>query len=1043
MRSISFNKIFTNQLLVMKKIIVLFCFITAFFSTAVYAQRKVVTGIVKDQSGPLEAATITEKGASGNETLSGANGKFSITLKGNSGIIVITMVNYQQQEISVKSLEKLEVNMRTTTSSMDEVVVVGYGKKKRITNTGAVSSVKGADIREVPSSSVQNALVGKMPGFFAQQRSGQPGKDASDYFIRGISSLNSAGNKPLIIVDDIEYTYEQLSQINVNEIENISILKDASTTAIFGIKGANGVLVVTTRRGLSGRPKFNLRVEGGLQTPVRTPKFLDSYNTALLVNEAYQNDGLTPLFTQNDLDLFKSGADPYGHPNVNWYQAINKKNSLQANTNLDISGGTQTVKYFVSAGAFTQNGSIKDFSTNADGVNSNYFYRRYNIRSNLDIQATKSFALRLDVTTRFGDINQPYGQNVIGSIFNFTEVHPYSAPFLNPDGSYAYYADTRNQRPTINAILQSSGYSRQRRSDFNVLFGFTEKLDAITKGLSLIGRVAYAGVEQNTLNLFRDKQFPPSYLYDPINKIYTLNTGVSSGGYTLAKYRTTGNTDISNQRINSQLYLNYERTFGSNHFTGLLLFNQQSYRVDYEVGLFGTVQGQVPQKFRGYSLKIGYDYKQKYLIDINAAYNGSDRFKADKRNGFFPAVGIGYNLAKEDYFKNIFPVFSLFKVRGSYGIVGSDVAFGDQYLYNQVYVQGGGYSFGQNNQPVGTIYEGALGNSNVTWEKAKKFDVGLDMNLLHDKISVSVDYFHDRRYDQLVTRQDIPQILGIGLSPSNIAITVNRGFDGQVTYQDIIGKVQYSIGVVFSVAKNKILYQAEAQQRYPWLSKTGLPIDQPFGYKFVGYYTEKDLSDASVAKPIGVVAAGDLRYKDINGDGVIDQSDLSPIGKPNLPNTSIGVPIKLTYAGFDLNVLFQGAFGYSLSLKGNAIEPFQSQFQPIHQLRWTAETAANAQFPRLTTNPTSINSPSAYMSDYWLIDAHYIRLKTVELSYQLNAKSLPFKINNARFYMSAYNLATWSNVTKKYQQDPEVTSNSAGDSYLNQKVLNIGLQIGF
>lgn len=1025
----------------MKKIIVFFCFIAAFLPGGLLAQKKVVTGIVKDPSGPIESATITEKGVTGNETLSSATGKFSITLKGTSGIIIVSVVNYQKQEINVKNESRVEVNMRTTTSSMDEVIIVGYGKKKRITNTGAVSSVKGADIRYVPASNVQNALVGKMPGFFAQQRSGQPGKDASDYFIRGVSSLNAAGNKPLIIVDDIEYTYEQLAQINVNEIENISILKDASTTAIFGIKGANGVLVVTTRRGAGGRPKFNLRAESGLQTPVRTPKFLDSYNTAVLVNEANVNDGLTPVFTQNDLDLFKSGADPYGHPNVNWYEAINKPYSLQANTNLDISGGTQTVKYFVSAGAFTQNGGIRDFSTNADGVNSNYFYKRYNIRSNLDIQATKNLALRLDVTTRFGDINQPYGQNVIGSLFNFAEVHPYSAPFLNPDGSYAYYADTRTQKPTINAILQTKGYSRQRRTDFNVLFGFTERLDDITQGLSLIGRVAYAGVEQNTLNLFRNT--PPSYLYDPLSKTYSLNTGVNSGGYTMSEYRTIGNTDISNQRINAQVYLNYDRTFGVHHFSSLLLFNQQSYRVDYEAGIFGTTQAQVPQKFRGYSLKVGYDYKQKYLIDINAAYNGSDRFQASKRNGLFPAIGLGWNISKEKFFNDNLPVFSLFKLRGSYGIVGSDVAPGDQYLYNQVYVLGGGYNFGQNNQPVGTAYEGSLGNSNVTWEKAKKFDVGVDMNLWHDKISVSVDYFHDRRYDQLVTRQDIPQILGIGVSPSNVAITINRGFDGQVSYQDKIGKVQYSMGVVFSIARNKILYQAEAQQRYPWLSKTGLPIDQPFGYNFVGFYTAKDVADASVAKPLGTVYAGDLRYKDINGDGLIDQSDITPIGKPNLPNTTIGVPLKVTYKGFDLNVMFQGAFGYSLGLRGNAIEPFQSQFQPIHQQRWTEATATTAKFPRLTTNPTTVNSPSAYMSDFWLIDAHYIRLKTVELSYQLSSKALPFKINNARVYLSAYNMVTWSNVTKKYQQDPEVTSNSAGDSYLNQKVINLGLQIGF
>ena len=926
---------------------------------------------------------------------------------------------------------------------MEEVIIIGFGKKKRITNTGSVSTIKAEDIRTVPISNVQNALVGRLPGFFAQQRSGQPGRDASDYFIRGVSSLNSAGNRPLIIVDDIEYTYEQLSQINVNEIESISILKDASTTAIYGIKGANGVLVVTTRRGSGGAPKFNVRVESGLQAPVRRPNFLDSYNTAVLVNEAYRNDGLQPLFTDNDLELFKNGTDPYGHPNVDWYRAIHRPSSLQANANLDISGGTQAVKYFISGGAFTQSGNIRDFSTNADGVNSNYFYRRFNIRSNLDVQATRSLSLRLDVTARVGDINQPFGQNVIGSIFNFAEVHPYSAPFLNPDGSFAYYRDTRNQRPTINAMLASNGYSRQRRTDLNVLFGFTEKLDDIVKGLSLIGRVAYAGVNQNTLNLFRDKAFPPSYYYDPVTGSYSLNTGVSTGGYTLAKYRTTGNTDLQNQRVNAQLYLNYDRFFQKHHVTSLLLYNQQSYRVDYESSVFGTTVAQVPQKFRGYSLKLGYDYDQKYLIDFNAALNGSDRFQASNRNGFFPAVGLGWNLSKEDFFSSRFPAFNLFKLRASYGLVGSDVAPGNQYLYNQQYYPGGGYSFGQNAGGASTIFEGNLGNSNVGWEKAKKFDVGIDMNIFNDKISITVDYFRDRRYDQLVTRQDIPLMLGVGLSPTNVAVTINRGFDGMITYQDKIGQLQYSVGAVFSYARNKILYQAEATPSFPWLSRNGHPIDQPFGYTFVGYYTDRDIADASVAKPVGQVYPGDLRYKDFNGDGVIDQNDMTAIGRPNLPNLTVGVPIKMGYKGFDVNIMFQGAFNYSLAMRGTAIEPFQSQFQPIHQLRWTPATAATAEFPRLTTNPTSINSPSSYMSDYWLIDAHYIRLKTVELSYQLPTRVLPFGINNGRVYLSGYNLLTWSNVTKKYQTDPEVAPNSAGDAYLMQRIINLGVMIGF
>lgn len=1027
----------------MNKILILFAFLSMLAPQLSHAQGKVVTGMVRETSGPLEGASISEKGVKGNTVVSARNGKFSITLRGTSNTLVITMVNYQLQEVDVANTTQVDIQMSQIVGNMDEVIVVGFGKKKRITSTGAVSSVKADEIRYIPTSNVQNTLMGRLPGFFSQQRSGQPGKDASDYFIRGVSSLNSAGNRPLIIVDDIEYTYEQLSQINVNEIDNISILKDASTTAIYGIKGANGVLVVTTRRGSGGTPKFNVRVESGIQAPVRRPKFLDSYNTALLVNEAYRNDGLQPQFTDNDLQLFKDGTDPYGHPNVDWYSAINRPTSLQANANLDISGGTQAVKYFISGGAFTQNGNIRDFSLNTDGVNSNYFYRRFNLRSNLDVQATKALSLRLDVTTRVGDINQPYGQNVIASLYNFAEVHPYSAPFLNPDGSYAYYRDTKNQRPTINAILQSSGYSRQRRTDLNVLFGFTEKLDAITKGLSLIGRVAYAGVNQNTLNLFRDQFFPPSYYYDPVNKTYTLNTGLGGGGYTLAKYRTTGNTDLQNQRVNAQIYLNYERNFAKHHITSLLLYNQQSYRVDYEAGIFGTTVAQVPQKFRGYSLKLGYDFDQKYLIDFNAAINGSDRFQAANRNGFFPAVGVGWNLSKEEFFNERLPFFNLFKIRASYGIVGSDIAPGNQYLYNQQYYNGPGYSFGQNPGINSTVYEGNLGNSNVGWEKAKKFDVGLDMNMFNDKISVTVDYFHDRRYDQLVTRQDVPQMLGIGLSPTNVAVTVNRGVDGMITYQDKIGQLRYSIGGVFSLAKNKILYQAEAAPSFPWLAKTGHPIDQQFGYTFIGYYTDKDISDPEVAKPIGQVQPGDLKYRDFNGDKVIDQNDMSAIGRPNLPNLTVGMPIKLGYKGLDVNIMFQGAFNYSLAMKGTAIEPFQSQFQPIHQLRWTPDNADNAQFPRLTTNPTSINSPSSYLSDYWLIDAHYIRLKTVEVSYQLPSRMLPFDINNARFYVSGYNLLTWSNVTKKYQSDPEVAPNSAGDAYLMQRIFNVGVMVGF
>ncbi|PUZ26769.1 TonB-linked outer membrane protein, SusC/RagA family [Chitinophaga costaii] len=999
-------------------------------------QQKVVTGTVKDLNGVLPGAAVTEKGLPTNGAIVDADGRFRLTLKGSSNTLIVKLIGFTQQQVSVAGRSSVDVVLQPSNQGLDEVVVVGFNQVKRITNTGAVSAISGSEIRNVPTANVQNALMGKLPGFVSQQRSGQPGKDASDFFIRGVSSLNSDGNKPLIIVDDIEYSYDQLQQINVNEIESISILKDASTTAIYGIKGANGVLVVTTRRGKAGQPQVNVRVESGQQSPVKTPVFLDSYNTAVLVNEAYKNDGLLPKFTDQDLKLFKNGKDPYGHPNINWYNAIFKKHSYQTNSNIDVSGGTEAVKYFISGGFLTQNGLVRDFSDPRNEVNTNYFFRRYNFRSNLDMQATKTLNLRLDLTTRFGDINQPHDANVVSEVYNFEKIHPYSAPLINPNGSYAYAADTKDALPTLNARLANGGYSRSKRTDFNALFGATQQLGFLTKGLSLTGRVAYAGIEQYSRNLFRGAQ-PPSYYYNPVDGSYTLDP---RGFYRLQPYAVTGNTDLYSRNVNTQVFLTYNRSFGDHNFNGLALYNRQS----------TTSMADIPANFRGFSFKAGYNYKEKYLIDFNGALNGSDRFQAAKRNGFFPALGVGWNLSQEKFFAPWSNAISLLKLRGSYGVVGSDVTTGNRYLYRQEYVAGGGYSFGENDTQAGTIYEGDLGSPNVTWEKARKADVGLDMNLFKDRLSITVDYFHDIRFDQLVQKGSVPTILGVGFGPTNVAKTSNQGFDGQINYRATVRQWNFNSSLVFQYFKNKVLYKDEAAPAYPWLRQTGLPIDQPFGYHYIGFYSQEDIakiqSDAKdkPATPLSEypIQAGDLKYQDMNGDGVIDNNDQRAIGKPNLANTVLGLTLGAQYKGFSVSLLFQGSFGYSFSVVGTGIETFQSQFQPIHQERWTPETADHAAFPRLTSNPTTINSARTYMSDFWLIDARYIRLKTLDFGYQLSSKALPKQLNNARLYVSAYNLFTWTNY-KKYQQDPEVSSNSAGDAYINQRVINVGLQIGF
>ena len=411
-------------------------------------------------------------------------------------------------------------------------------------------------------------------------------------------------------------------------------------------------------------------------------------------------------------------------------------------------------------------------------------------------------------------------------------------------------------------------------------------------------------------------------------------------------------------------------------------------------------------------------------------------------------------MSEEQWFQNLFgKSVDHFKIRASYGIVGSDVAPGGRYLYKNVYQGGAGYPFGEgNNQNSGGYREGDLANDHVTWEKAKKFDIGIDLNLFN-RISITADYFHDNRYDQLVTRNDIPIIIGAGTAPLNVAKTENKGFDGQISYRDQFGDFGFNTNFVFSYAKNKVVYKAEAQQRYPWLAETGKPIGQEFGYTWIGYYTPEEIALIERGDPAAPavpntdvpVQAGDLKYKDLNGDGVINDYDKGAIGKPNLPNTTLGWTIGGTYKGFSLSVLFQGSFNYSFSVKGTGIEPFKSQFQPLHQKRWTLERyLANEEieFPRLTSNPSTVNSAEAYMSDFWLIDAWYIRLKTIDLSYDFPKKWLPRFCDSLRLYMNAYNLFTWTSYDK-YQQDPEISTNTAGDSYMNQRVVNFGVQISF
>ena len=1035
-----------------KNIILFLLFL--FVGTTIYAQNeKVIKGQILDEKGePLIGATVQEAGNQKNGSIADLDGNYQLKVKDLNGQLIISYVGYQTLTVNVNGRPIVNINLLPDAKGLDEVVIVGYGQQRRITMTGAASSIKAEEIKRVPVGSINNVLAGRLPGFFSVQRSGQPGSDAADFFIRGVNSLNG-DNKPLIIVDDIEYSYDQLAQLSANEIESITILKDASTTAVYGLKGANGVLVVKTTRGQEGKPTINFTAEAGFNQAIKMPTVLDAYTTASLYNEAQLNDayglGEQPVlqFSPEDLALYRNGKDPYGHPDVNWYDEIFKKSAFQENVNVDISGGSKKLRYFVSAGYFTQDGMVKDFGTKENDVNSNYFYRRFNYRTNIDFDVTDNLNMRLDVSSRFMNINEPCNMNATGEIYDFSKMHPYSAPVLNPNGSYAYLSDTEGYKPTLNARLANEGYKRTRRNDNNILYGATWKMDFLTQGLAANFRLAYSSVDENYRQVHRGDY--PTYHYNSSSDQYEINPNKK---YDYGTYSVTSGTERATKDLNIQASLNYARVFNGNHdVNAMFLYNRQSTTNEKDAA--------VPNNFEGYTLTMGYKYKSKYLIDLNMAYNGTDRFGKNNRFGFFPAIGIGYAISEENFFKNVDWLeknVQLLKIRASYGLVGSDVAAGNRYLYEQVYKENGNYPFGDYPGDTPVIKEGDLGTPSVTWEKAKKLDIGLDMNLFN-KVSFTLDYFLDKRYDQLVTRADVPLIIGIGYAPSNVARTTNQGFDGQIGYQDRFGEFDFNTSLVFSYAKNKVDFKAEAQQKYSWLAETGKPLNQPFGYQWIGYYTPEDIELINAAKTDPTikapavpytdipVQAGDLKYADLNGDGSIDDFDKGAIGKPNLPTTTLGWSIGGYWKGFSFNVLFQGSFDYSFAINGTGIESFKSQFQPIHTGRWTLERYQNGEeitFPRLTTNPSTINSASTYMSDFWLINAWYIRLKTIDLGYQLPKKVLPKYVDNIRFYVNAYNLLTFTGYDK-YQQDPEIKTNTAGDAYMNQRVINFGVQLGF
>lgn len=1002
-----------------------------------WAQQQTVTGTVSDKNETLIGVSVIEKDQPTNGTQTDQNGKFKLTLKGSSKTIIFKYIGYLSKEVAVGNQSNVNVTLEVDAKGLEEVVVVAYGIQKKITNTGSTSAISGDDIRQTPAASLQNTLIGRVPGITTQQRSGQPGSDGAVLLIRGLSTTNGNG-APLIIVDDLEY-FGNIAEIDPDQIETFTTLKDAATTAVYGIKGANGVVVITTKRGKSGKAQITFRTENSIQTPTYMPEYLDSYRAALLVNQALVNDEQAPRFSQTDLDHFKNGTDPYGHPNVNWTDELLRKYSIQSRNNINIQGGVDKAKYYVSAGYLFQNGLIKDFSK-LSGMDNNYYYKRYNFRSNLDLQPTKTLNLSLDLSGTFAERNSPTngGRNNRNNIFfelsDANQLPPYAYSIYNPDGSFGVNSNILNNN--VVGRLTYYGYNRQFTNDITANFRANQNLNFITKGLSAKGVVGFNGQYGFNRNMTRGtgNDFP-SYYYNPTNDTYTIsNTNFYRIGLPNLSYSATD----SYKRLNWQASVNYDRTFSSHHVYALALYNTQN----------NVTNANEPSGFRGYTFRAGYDYKQKYLIELNAGYNGSSAFVSDKRYAWFPAISLGWNVAEESFFKDNIKFIDLFKIRGSFGKTGSDDIGNFAYTYLPTYVNGGSYSIGENHTGITGIREGLLAQ-NPTWETEEQANIGVDINMFKGKLKIVADVFDRYRYN-ILTSRTLSNIAGITpsqLPPSNINRVSNRGFETQITYLGNINKLSFNISGNISVSKNKILFMDEATPPYDYQRLTGKPLGSILGYNFLGFYTQEEIDNPAVPKPTtGITRAGDLKYSDLNGDGVVNVDDRMVLALPNLPNTIMGLTVGLNYGNFAFTITAQSALNFARRSAAEAIRPGLNNFREIHEQAWTPQNSVNPSFPRLSLAGSNLNDPAAHPSNYWFRSSDYLRIKTAEFSYSL-PKNFVNKIGLqvARIYVNGYNLVTWGLKEKNiYNTDPENTSGNDGAGFYPQtKVYNLGLQISF
>jgi TonB-linked SusC/RagA family outer membrane protein len=984
-----------------------------------------VKGKVKDINGnPLPGVTVllkdSKKGATTDE-----KGNYVLTDVRKDGVLLFKYIGFDPQEIKVEGTNSVNVVLKENQKTLDEYVVVGYGTQKKVTKTGAVSSVKGAELQQSPNVNISNSLVGRIPGIIAVNNSGEPGYDGSRIFIRGRSTLGNSN--PLVVIDG--FPRDGFERMNPNDIESVSILKDAAA-AIYGSRAANGVILVTTKRGKGGKPTLSYGFNQSFVTPTRLPKMADAPTYAKVVNEILKYGGDAPKYTDEQIKKFGDGSDPWLYPNTNWYDAAIKKYSLQNRHDLSLSGGTEKMSYYVSLGSLFQDGIYKNSATN---------YKQQNVRANLDAVVNDYIRLRFDLAGRLENRNFP--PRSAGSIFRSlmrgrpTENAIWPNGLPGPDIEYG-------DNPVVTGT-NAIGYTNDKNYVINTNMSAVVNIPWV-EGLFVDGSFAY---DQNFD--FYKSYIKPWTLYtladvnDPTHKLNAGSRGVSAPELT-EQYATLRQTTVN-------FKLNYVRSFGKHNISSFIAFEQSTLKNDgFSANRKYFISDKLDQLSlggdkeknnsgsgfeyarRNYFGRISYNFKETYLFDFNMRYDGSQNFPQGRRMGLFPGASAGWVLSNESFWKKNIRTLDYFKLRASWGQMGNDQIDPFQYLSTYGFSSGGVMLGGDLNKG---IYQLRSPNEAITWEVANNYDIGVEAKILGDKLAFEGDYFMTKRANILVSRsQSMPGYTGMTLPQENIAKVQNKGFELVLSHKNDIKKFHYEIIGTVTHAENKILFFDETPNLPGYQQATGKQIGAPLYYQAIGIYKTQDEVDKSVH--LSGARAGDVIFQDRNDDKVIDDLDRVRQDRTENPTWIFGLTMTAKFKNFDFTMLWQGATGASqyLRTESGLIGNFPMAYV---EDRWT-EDNPNGSWPRAYDRDREYWV--SRQNTFWYWNTNYVRLKTLDLGYNIPAHLCKrIGLQNLRVYVSGQNLLT---IDKVKIFDPEAPSGS-GQFYPQTKIYNVGLNVTF